>query len=137
MDVHTKSQRSFNMSRIKSSNTALEIMFRKYIWQEGVRGFRVKNKILGKPDIYFPKKKIAVFIDGCFWHKCPIDFITPKSNVEFWNSKISENLKRDKKINKLLKEKSVTVIRLWEHEVENNISDCFLRIEEQLKTKHT
>jgi len=110
MDVLTKKQRSYCMSRIKSKNTNLEIFFRKYIWGKGLRGYLVKNQIQGKPDLYFPKKKIAVFIDGCFWHKCPKCFIA------------------DKEINRLLKTNGIKVIRFWEHEIRKNPSKCFKKI---------
>jgi len=128
MDVLTKKQRSYCMSRIKNKNTSLEIFFRKYIWNKGLRGYLVKNQIQGKPDLYFPKKKIAVFIDGCFWHKCPECFIAPKSNARFWKNKINKNVKRDKQINKLLKTNGVKVIRFWEHEIRKNPSKCFKKI---------
>lgn len=133
MDVLTKKQRSFNMSKIKSRNTALEIMFRKYLWKKGIRGYRIKNKIIGKPDLYFPLKRIAVFIDGCFWHKCPVDYKNPKSNTQFWNKKISENIVRDKKVIKILKKQNIKVLRFWEHEVEENIEISLIRLNKLTK----
>lgn len=88
-------------------------------------GYRLKSKIAGKPDIYFSKQKVAVFIDGCFWHKCPIDFIRPKSKNDYWDKKIKNNVKRDKKINLKLKTEKVRVLRFWEHEIANNIEKCY------------
>ncbi len=125
MDTHTPIQRKYNMSRIKSSNTLIELRFRKFIWKKGLRGYRIKSKIAGKPDIYFPKQKVAVFIDGCFWHKCPIDFIRPKSRNNYWDIKIENNIKRDKKIDQVLKIQKIKVIRFWEHEIENGIEKCY------------
>ncbi len=125
MDTHTPMQRKYNMSRIKSSDTLIELKFRKYIWQNGLKGYRLKSKILGKPDIYFPKQKLAVFIDGCFWHKCPIDFIKPQSKNDYWDRKIKNNVRRDKKINIELKKENIKVLRFWEHEVENNPGKCY------------
>ena len=128
MDKITKEQRSQNMSRIKSSNTKAELLFRRYIWSQNVRGYRINTKIKGKPDLYFPRKKIAVFIDGCFWHKCPICFARPKSNNEYWDKKIENNVTRDKQVNKQLNSENISVIRFWEHEINRGISDCYLRL---------
>ena len=125
MDTHTPIQRSYNMSRIRSKNTKVEILFRKLVWNKNLRRYRIKAKILGKPDLYFPKQKLAVFIDGCFWHKCPEDFIKPKSKNAYWDQKIESNIKRDKKINKELRQQSIKVIRFWEHEIEKNPEKCY------------
>ncbi|MEX2012922.1 MAG: very short patch repair endonuclease [Candidatus Levyibacteriota bacterium] len=125
MDTHTPKQRTYNMSQIKSSNTLIELKFRKFIWEKKLRGYRLRSKILGKPDIYFPKQKLAVFIDGCFWHKCPIDFIRPQSKNDYWDKKIKNNVKRDKKIDKELKKENIEVLRFWEHEIANNIIKCY------------
>jgi len=116
-DVLTKEQRSYNMSRIKGKNTKPELTVRKLLSSKGIRGYRTHYKIIGKPDIVFPSKKIVIFIDGCFWHKCPKCFVEPKTRREFWMNKINENVKRDKEVNKILKEDGWKVLRFWEHEV--------------------
>jgi DNA mismatch endonuclease (patch repair protein) len=121
MDILDKTQRSFNMSQIKSKNTQIELKLRKLLWKNGLKNFRIHTKIIGKPDIYFPVKKLAIFIDGCFWHKCPIHFIEPKSNIEFWMTKIKYNQLRDARVNLLLIEKGIKVLRYWEHELKNDI----------------
>lgn len=113
------------MSRIRSSGTKPEFNFRKLIWNKSLKGYRIKSKILGKPDLYFSKKKIAVFIDGCFWHQCPQDFIRPKSKNNYWDSKIKNNKKRDKKITKKLSELDIKVIRFWEHDIEKDPEKCY------------
>jgi DNA mismatch endonuclease, patch repair protein len=128
MDVLTKKQRSFNMSRIKNSNTQLEILFRKYLWKKGLKGYKIKNRITGKPDLYFSKQKVAIFIDGCFWHRCPKDYRSPKTNIRFWSKKITNNINRDEKVNRLLKKNGIQVMRLWEHEIENDIDSCYAKI---------
>lgn len=128
MDVHTTAQRSFNMSHIKGTNTKIEIRFRKYIWQLGIRGYRVNAKVGGKPDLYFPRNKIAVFIDGCFWHRCSQCFREPQSNKDFWSDKIYKNTQRDFQVNQLLQEKNIKVIRIWEHEVKKDIKECVKRL---------
>ena len=132
-DVLTKKQRSYNMSMIKCINTKPEIRLRKLLFSNGLRGYRVKTKIKGKPDIVFTKKKVAIFIDGCFWHKCPKCFVRPGTNKEFWNKKINSNVKRDKKINNYLKKEGWIIIRLWEHEVRKDIEKCLKKIKSKLK----
>lgn len=133
MDVHSKAQRSFNMSRVKSTNTSTEVHFRKFLWSQGIRGYRIHAKITGKPDLFFPKKRLAVFIDGCFWHKCKKCFIKPKSNIKFWEEKINSNIKRDRKVNKKLRDEAIIVIRFWEHKAERKKEECFKKISELLK----
>jgi DNA (cytosine-5)-methyltransferase 1 len=126
------------MSQIKFKNTNCEIIFRKYIWSKGFKNYRIKNKILGKPDLYFSRTKIAIFIDGCFWHKCTKCFINPKSNKTYWNKKIEDNINRDNKTNSELEKIGISVLRFWEHEIKENTNDCFLKFktlyEKKLKT---
>lgn len=96
MDVHSKEQRSYNMSRIKGKDTKPEMKVRRWLWDNGYR-YRIHWKDLaGKPDIVFPGKKKAVFVHGCFWHKHDCKFFKwPKSNTEFWYQKIEGNVQRD------------------------------------------
>jgi len=91
--------------------------------------------LLGKPDIVFPKKKVAVFIDGCFWHKCPKCFKKPATNKVFWMRKIDSNTKRDKVVNADLKKKGWKVIRIWEHEIRKNLNKCYFKIHKELKKR--
>jgi DNA mismatch endonuclease (patch repair protein) len=128
MDVLTKKQRSYCMSRIKSRDTVIEKSFRRSLRKAGLQGYRTKAKIIGRPDIYFPSKKFAVFIDGCFWHKCPICYKKPKTNVEFWCNKIENNKKRDEKVNATLKKAGVKILRLWEHTIKKNPDLCLNKI---------
>lgn len=118
-DVLTKKQRSFNMSMIKGKNTQPEIILRRIISAAGLRGYRLNYKLPGKPDIVFTKRKIAIFIDGCFWHKCSRCFIKPRTNAKFWNKKIDSNVQRDKVVSTELKSKGWKVLRIWEHELRN------------------
>lgn len=118
-DVLTKEQRSYNMSMIRGKNTKPEIALRKLLFASGLRGYRLHYRLPGKPDIVFPKGKTAVFIDGCFWHKCPRCFMEPGTNREFWKKKIESNVKRDKIVNAELRKKEWKVLRIWEHEMRN------------------
>lgn len=120
-DVHTKKQRSKNMSAIRSKgnkNTELKTiaLFKKY----GIAGWRRHyDKLPGKPDFIFYDKKTAVFIDGCFWHGCKKCFVQPKSNRRYWKLKIEKNHKRDKDVVKSLSSKGWKVVRIWEHKLHN------------------
>lgn len=134
-DVHTKKQRSYNMSMIKYRDTKPEASLRKLLFARGVRGYRVHYKLLGKPDIVFPKKKIAVFIDGCFWHKCPKCFVKPQTNKKFWQEKINSNVERDKNVNKQLKKAGWKVIRIWEHDVKKNLNKSYLKIYKKINKR--
>ena len=116
-DVLTKKQRSFNMSQIKGKNTKPEVILRRLLYSRGIRGFRIHYKIFGKPDIVFIKKKIVIFIDGCFWHKCPVCFVKPETRMDFWMEKIEKNVERDKTVNKNLEKEGWVVLRFWEHEI--------------------
>jgi DNA mismatch endonuclease, patch repair protein len=117
MDFMTKKQRSQLMSKIRGKNTQPELVFRRFIWSKGVRGYRLHKKLPGRPDLYFGPKKVAMFIDGCFWHKCPECYRAPKTNKNFWNTKIKRNIARDLAADVALREMDVTTLRFWEHEV--------------------
>ena len=121
MDVKSPEARSKNMSAIRSRNTKPEIKLRKALFKLGLR-FRVNYKLTGKPDIVFPGKKLAVFVDGCFWHCCPQCYREPDTNKEYWKKKAEVNIKRDKKVNTMLAEEGWRVLRFWEHEVKKDLS---------------
>jgi DNA mismatch endonuclease (patch repair protein) len=134
MDVHDKATRSFNMSRIRSSNTKPEIILRKLLWLCGLRGYRVRSKLPGRPDVVFSRKKVAVFVDGCFWHSCPHcpDGRSPKSNTSYWTEKRRLNRERDTRRTRELQEAGWNVLRLWEHEVNRDPIGCALRVAKAL-----
>lgn len=106
------------MARVKSRDTkSTELKFISIFKDKGITGWRRNYPLIGKPDFVLPRLKIAVFIDGCFWHGCPRHCRMPSSNVTYWNNKIGKNKIRDKKITKTLKIKGWQVIRIWEHEI--------------------
>jgi DNA mismatch endonuclease (patch repair protein) len=119
-DVLTREQRTYNMSKIRGKNTGPEIKLRKLLWSAGIRGYRIHYRLSGKPDIVFTKKKIAIFIDGCFWHKCPTCFQEPETRKDFWMGKIQSNVDRDKIVDAQLKSEGWKIIRIWEHEIRKN-----------------
>jgi len=128
-DVLNPTQRSYCMSRIKGKDTKPELILRKALWSNGLR-YRLKNKLPGRPDIIFRARKIAIFVDGCFWHGCPDHCQIHKTNQPFWESKLSKNKSRDKEVNRVLENVGWSVIRFWEHDVRNDLSNCVKRIVE-------
>lgn len=122
-DRITKEQRSKNMSHIRSKDTSIELKVRKYLFSLGYR-YRVNYKKLpGKPDIVFTKKKIAIFIHGCYWHghNCNSRYAhVSKSNTDYWNTKIQRNQERDKRNIEQLEKDGWKVIVLWECEIKEN-----------------
>lgn len=122
-DVLTPEQRKKNMSHIHGKNTKPELRLRKMLWSEGIRGYRIHYNLPGKPDIVFTRKKIAVFVDGCFWHKCPVCFKPPATNKKFWNEKLQKNVERDRKVTSELESQGWTVLRFWEHEIRDSPED--------------
>lgn len=119
-DVHNKETRSLNMSRIRNKDTKHELIVRRFLHSQGFR-YRVQLKTLpGKPDIVFPKQKIAIFMNGCYFHghkDCP-KATTSKTQEKFWKDKIALNMLRDKKNEAKLNELGWNVITLWECEIE-------------------
>lgn len=115
MDTVPKEIRSKIMASVHSQgNRTTEIVFGKLLWAAGLRGYRKHWPIAGKPDFAWPGRKIAVFVDGCFWHGCAKCKSLPTSNVEFWKNKIERNQKRDRRITRLLRRQGWKVARIWE-----------------------
>lgn len=127
-DVLTPEQRKLNMSRIRSKNTSPELIIRKMLFSRGIKGYRIHYDLPGKPDITFIRKRIVIFIDGCFWHRCPIDFQEPESKKGFWIKKINSNVARDKEVNKKLESLGWCVVRFWEHEVKKDPESVIKKI---------
>lgn len=134
MDVHDKKTRSYNMSQIKGKNTKPEEMVRKYLFAQGFRYRKNDKKLPGTPDIVLPKYKTVIFVNGCFWHGhrgCKY-FVWPKSNPDFWKTKIETNISRDRKKTELLEEQGWIVIVIWECELKKAFVSKTL---EQLKER--
>ncbi len=125
------------MSKNKSKNTKPELILRKEMWRNGVRGYRLHwKKAPGKPDIAFPGRRIAIFVNGCFWHRCPnCEPQMPKSNVEFWKNKFEKNVERDKKKLEQLAEKGWQTITIWECQIKDDVTEQVERIKQILFTK--
>ena len=106
------------MARIRGSgNKATELRLMAIFKAHGITGWRRKAAVFGKPDFVFPKQKLAVFVDGCFWHGCPIHATQPKTNAKFWRTKIARNQARDVLVTRTLRRDGWRVLRVWEHEL--------------------
>jgi len=118
-DSHTPEQRSYNMSRIKSKWTAPERILHNIL-----KGNKIRHKmhppIKGNPDILLKDKKAAIFVHGCFWHKCPKCYKEPKSNRSYWLPKIEENQRRDRRNIQQVRLNKLESIVIWEHDLKKN-----------------
>lgn len=114
-DVFTKAKRSEVMSNIRGKgNKSTEIKLLQLFKENGIKGWRRHQPLPGKPDFIFPKQRLAVFVDGCFWHGCPRCYIKPKQNAKFWREKIGGNKKRDQRVTRQLRRDGWSVCRIWE-----------------------
>jgi DNA mismatch endonuclease, patch repair protein len=117
-DMFSPKRRSEIMSRIKSrENQATELRLMRVFRKFGIRGWRRRASMFGSPDFIFPTVQLAVFVDGCFWHGCPIHGSVPATNQMFWRNKLSRNKKRDKVVGQKLKNSGWRVVRIWQHEL--------------------
>lgn len=118
MDNHSKEVRSYNMSRIRSTNSKPEEIVRKYLFAKGFRYRKNDKRYPGKPDIVLPKYKTVIFIHGCFWHMHDCGrFVWPTSNEEYWETKIARNIERDESNVATLKQAGWNVLVVWECEL--------------------
>ena len=122
------------MSRVHSrGNKDTELALAKLLRRHGITGWRRNRPVFGKPDFVFPKLKLAIFVDGCFWHVCPKHATKPANNKEFWWRKLSLNKKRDQVVNRVLRRTGWRVLRIWEHElVRKNETQLVQRIKRAL-----
>lgn len=115
------------MQNIRSKNTKMELKVRSLLHKKGLR-FRIHTKLIGKPDIVFPSKKVVVFLDSCFFHKCPYHYVQPKSNKTYWLPKILRNTIRAKEVNSALRKEGWKVMRFWEHQVKKDTENVVNKI---------
>ena len=109
--------RSATMARIRGRDTKPELILRRALWADGYR-YRVNYRTpAGRPDIVFPGRYLAVFVDGCFWHGCPDHYVRPRSRTGFWDRKLQSNVGRDRRQTLQLEESGWRVLRFWEHDV--------------------
>ena len=132
-DVMSPGQRSLCMSRIKGRNTGPEILLRQALWAANLR-YRLHSKLPGRPDVVFSRFRMAVFVDGCFWHGCREHGVMPKANGIFWKKKLTGNIERDIRVNQELRKLGWRVLRVWEHEIERDASGVVSKIVETLQS---
>lgn len=135
MASKTKEQISFNMKQVKNKNSKIEVMLRKELWSRGLRYQKNVNGIIGKPDIVFKGKKVAVFCDSEFfhgydWENRKHDF---KTHQEFWIPKIERNMQRDREVTDALISEGWTVLRFWGNDIKRNCRKCADDIEKAVR----
>ncbi|HAO06343.1 MAG TPA: very short patch repair endonuclease [Chryseobacterium sp.] len=114
-DTFTKEQRSEIMRTVKSNrNKSTELKLIQFFKVHKITGWRRAFKLFGQPDFVFPKQRVAIFVDGCFWHGHNCRNTKPQDNKDYWQQKIERNKKRDKGVTQVLTDKNWCVIRLWE-----------------------
>ena len=117
-DTFSRERRSEIMSRIKGrNNQATELKLIKVFRANRIKGWRRGQPIFGKPDFVFPEARIAIFVDGCFWHSCPLHGEIPATNKAFWKTKLTRNQKRDLVVNSTLKKEGWKVVRVCQHDL--------------------
>lgn len=117
-DTWTKEKRSEVMSLVRSrGNKNTELIVVRLFRENGITGWRRHPPVFGRPDFAFYRHRLALFVDGCFWHRCPKHARNPKSNLTFWSKKFSANKMRDRLVNRTLRIKGWKVLRIWEHEL--------------------
>lgn len=133
----TPEQVHYNMSRIRSKDTKIEVELRRELWSRGLHYRKNVETIPGKPDIAFIGKKVAIFCDSEFWHG--FDWENRKNDIkthrEFWISKIERNIQRDLEVNQLLEEQGWIVLRFWGKEIQKDLSGCADRIEKVVRER--
>lgn len=124
LGFYTTKQRSKMMSKIRGKNSVPELLLRRALWANNFR-FRIHRQDLpGRPDLTIEKYKLAIFVDGDFWHGYQASVRQPKTNAAFWKAKIERNQQRDRFVNQKLNEMGYTVMRFWEHDVKQQLSAC-------------
>jgi DNA mismatch endonuclease (patch repair protein) len=132
-DLMTPAQRSRCMSRIRSRDTKPELILRRLLFSRGLR-FRTTLRVPGKPDIVFTAAKLAVFVDGCFWHGCPEHGTRPKTNRTYWDAKLERNRARDREVTAALEAAGWRVLRFWDHQVRQDAQGVTTDIETAWRT---
>lgn len=125
--------RSEQMARIRGTNTSPEVTLRRALWARGLRYRLHERTPAGRPDVVFSASRVAVFIDGCFWHGCPLHYARPRSREEFWSAKLVENVERDARQAVVLDAAGWHAVRLWEHEIITELESAVERVERAVR----
>lgn len=123
------------MQSVRQRDTAPEMRLRRALWRVGIR-YRVNRRIANvRPDLCFPRQKVAVHVDGCFWHGCPRHYTRPRNNAEFWAAKLRDNQERDRRQTRRLEEAGWRVLRFWTCEINENVDGVVDVIRSALKDR--
>lgn len=127
------------MSSIHAKNTKPEIALRKEMWKSGLSGYRLHwKKAAGKPDIAYPKRKLAIFVNGCYWHRCPhCNPSSPKTHKKFWERKFAKNIERDQRKTNELRKAGWSVITVWECQIKEKMPLVIKKIRNVLENQST
>lgn len=124
VDKVSQQKRSDIMRAVKSRDSKIELEFRRLLWRKGFRYRKNARNYYGKPDIALRKYRTVIFIDSCFWHGCSEHCRMPSSKEDYWIPKIKRNQERDVEVNQHYKSEGWEVIRIWEHEISNNLENA-------------
>jgi len=128
-DCYTAAERSYVMSCIRSrGNRTTELRFIRYCRCYRIKGWRRGSKLFGKPDFVFARRKLVVFVDGDFWHGNPKTHMTPKTNSDYWTQKVRSNKRRDRLVNRTLREQGWQVFRVWESSLRTDIEAVMAKL---------
>lgn|SRR6266700_7731898 len=133
---HVSAKRSLAMGKIRGrNNRTTEVRLRYALVRAGIGGWRLHVALPGRPDFYFIKKRIAIFVDGCFWHGCPNCGHIPRTNRAFWRAKIERNQQRAAKWDCILQKDKVLVLHIWECEIKHSLVQFMRKLNRYLKTR--
>lgn len=138
-DTLTPVQRHSVMSKNRSRGArSTERALRARLAAARLQGWRMHpTTVIGRPDFIFPRAGLAIFVDGCFWHKCPKHKNLPTTNREFWSDKIARNMARDKEVNRTLRRLGWRVLRIWEHDLKERPETVVPRIRAALAERRS
>lgn len=129
-----KSSHSPRMASVRQRDTAPEVKLRTALWSSGLR-YRKNTRVSGiRVDIVLMSSKVAIFVDGCFWHGCPEHYVAPRQSAGFWAGKLVDNRLRDDRQARILESQGWHVLRIWEHEVNRDLEMCVSKIRAAIQT---
>ena len=133
-DIYSKTKRAEIMSLVRGrGNRSTELLVIKMFRKCGINGWRRHVPLTGRPDFTFKVARVVVFIDGCFWHLCPIHGTIPKHNMEFWQAKLTANRARDRRVERVLRARQWRVIRIWHHDLRQRPDASMRRVARALE----